>query len=142
MNRRESLVRLKRFRVDELKRHMATLDGMRADVARKLTDLEESIARERQRANNSDLGRLAFPSFLKAMDARRDNLQATLKEIERERDQAQNVFGDAWQDLKSLEAANEQDAKRAAESQLRKSTTQLGELALSRQLRKQALRHI
>ena len=66
MNRRESLVRLKRFRVDELKRHMATLDGMRADVTRKLTDLEESIVRERQRANDSDLGRLAFPSFLKA----------------------------------------------------------------------------
>ena len=32
MNRRDSLVRLKRFRVDELKRHMATLDGMRADL--------------------------------------------------------------------------------------------------------------
>jgi F0F1-type ATP synthase membrane subunit b/b' len=142
MNRRESLVRLKRFRVDELKRHMATLDGMRADVTRKLTDLEESIARERQRANDSDLGRLAFPSFLKAMDARRDNLQATLKEIERERSQAQNVFGDAYQELKSLELANEQDVKRAAESQLRKSGTRLGELALSRQLRKQALRHV
>ncbi len=142
MNRRESLVRLKRFRVDELKRHMATLDGMRADVARKLMDLEESIARERQRANDSDLGRLAFPSFLKAKDARRDNLQATLKEIERERGQAQSVFGDAYQDLKSLELANEQEAKRAAESQLRKSRPRLGELALSRQLRKQALRHI
>ncbi|HEY2444695.1 MAG TPA: hypothetical protein VGI20_03045 [Rhizomicrobium sp.] len=142
MKRRESLVRLKRFRVDELKRHMATLDGMRGDVGRKLTDLEDSIARERHRSNDSDLGRLAFPSFMKAMDTRRENLQATLLEIEREHSIAQNEFGQAYQDLKALELANEQEAKRTAEAHLRKSHTRLEDLALSRQLRKQALRHI
>ena len=49
MKRRDTLMRLKRFRVDEFKRRMATLDGMRADLDRKLTDLEDSVARERQR---------------------------------------------------------------------------------------------
>jgi F0F1-type ATP synthase membrane subunit b/b' len=142
MNRRDSLVRVKRFRAEELKRHMATLDGMRADVARKLTDLEDSIARERQRANDSDLGRLAFPSFLKAMDGRRENLQATLREIERERNQAQSDFAVAHQELKSLELANEQEIRRAEETRLRRSQIRLEDIALTRQLRKQALRHI
>ena len=142
MKRRESLLRLKRCRVDDLKRRMATLDGMHADVERKLSDLEEAIARERQRANDTDIGRLAFPSFLRAMDLRRENLRTTLKDIARERTQAQQDLGDAFQDLKSLELATEQEAKRVAETQLRKSQMRLDEIALSRHLRKQALRQI
>src|SRR5579864_4545399 len=84
VKRRENQLRLRRFRVDELQRRLATLEGIEADLVRKLADLEETVARERQRANDTDLGRVAFPSFLKAMDSRRENLKATLKEIERE----------------------------------------------------------
>jgi hypothetical protein len=40
MKRTDSLMRLKRFRVDDLKRRMGTLDGMKNDLARKLADLE------------------------------------------------------------------------------------------------------
>ncbi len=142
MKRRESLLRLRRFKVDELKRRMATLDAMRADVERKLQDLEDGIARERQRANDSDIGRLAFPSFLRAMDSRRENLRATLKEIERERAQTQGELGQAYQDLKSLELATEQEAKRVAEIQMRKAQSHLDEMALVRHLRKHAARPV
>jgi hypothetical protein len=47
MNRREKLLRLKRFRADALERQAATLDAMAADVERKFGDLDEAIARER-----------------------------------------------------------------------------------------------
>src|ERR1700759_587666 len=107
MKRGDTLMRVKRFRVDDLKRRLATLDGMKADLDRKLADLEESVAREKQRANDSDIGRLAFPSFLRSIDVRRENLKATLKEIERERAQCQDDLAAAYQDLKSLELANE-----------------------------------
>src|SRR5215472_1844391 len=100
MKRGDTLIRLKRFRVDELKRRMATLDAMRADAERKLADLEESVARERQRANDSDIGRLAFPSFLRSIDVRRENLKATMKELDRERTNVQNDLAAAFQDLK------------------------------------------
>src|ERR1700759_4476328 len=107
MKRGDTLMRLKRFRVDDLKRRMGTLDNMKADLERKLSDLEESVAREKQRANDSDIGRLAFPSFLRSIDVRRENLKATLKEIERERVVCQDDLAAAYQDLKSLELANE-----------------------------------
>jgi len=142
MKRRENLLRLKRFRVGELKRRLATLDTMHADVERKLADLEEAVARERQRSNDSDLGRLAFPSFMRAMDSRRENLTATLAETERERDNARAELADAWQDLKALETAAEQEAKRAEEAELRRGELRLDEIALARQLRKQAVRQI
>ena len=133
-------MRLKRFRVDEMKRRMATLDGMKADLERKLADLEDSVARERQRANDSDIGRLAFPSFLRSIETRRENLRATLKEIERERVQCQAELTAAFQDLKSLEFATEQQAKRVAEIEARRSQSRLDEMALVRHLRKHALR--
>lgn len=142
MKRRDTLMRLKRFKVDDLKRRMGTLDGMKSDLERKLSDLEESIARERQRANNSDIGRLAFPSFLRSIDTRRENLRATLKELERERAQCQGDLTNAYQDLKSLELATEQQAKRAAEVETRRGQSRLDEMALVRHLRKHALRQV
>jgi flagellar export protein FliJ len=133
-------MRLKRFRVDEFKRRMGTLDGMRADLERKLLDLEENVTRERQRAGDSDIGRLAFPSFLRAIETRRENLRTTLKEIDRERAQCQADLTAAYQDLKSLELATEQQAKRAAEVETRRGQSRADEMAIVRHLRKHALR--
>lgn len=133
-------MRLKKFRVDEFKRRMATLDGMRADLERKLADLDESVARERQRAHDSDIGRLAFPSFLRSIESRRENLCATLKEIDRERMQCQADLTGAYQELKSLELATEQQAKRVAEIEARRAQSRVDEMAIVRHLRKHALR--
>jgi len=140
MNRTDTLLRLKRFRVDEMKRRISTIDAMRANLARQLTNLDEDVAREKQRANDSDIGRLAFPSFLRSVEARRENLRNTLKEIEREYESAQLDLNNAFQDLKALEFATEQQAKRLAEIEARRAQSRLDELALVRHLRKHTLR--
>lgn len=142
MKRRDTLLRLKRFKVEDAKRRMATLDGMKADLERKLADLEESVAREKQRANDTDIGRLAFPSFLKSIESRRENIRNSLKDIEREREQCQAELTSAYQDLKSLELAMEQEARRAAELEARRSQSRMDEMAIVRHLRKHAIRHI
>ena len=140
MNRTDTLLRLKRFRVDEMKRRIAAIDAMKADLERKLTDLDDNVTRERQRAGDSDIGRLAFPSFLRSIEARRENLRTTLKEIEREYAAAQQDLTDAFHDLKSLEVATEQQAKRLSDMQARRAQARLDEIALVRHLRKHALR--
>jgi flagellar export protein FliJ len=140
MKRTNSLIRLRRFRVDDLKRRLATLDGMKADAERKLADLEDSVTREKQRAGDSDIGRLAFPSFLRSIESRRENLRETLKDLERERMQAQDELTSAFQDLKALEFATEQQQKRANEIEARRSQSRVDEMALVRHLRKHALR--
>jgi flagellar export protein FliJ len=142
MKRTNTLIRLRRFRVDEMKRRLATLDGMKADAERKLADLEDSVTREKQRAGDSDIGRLAFPSFLRSIETRRENLRDTLKDIERERTQAQDDLTNAFQDLKALEFATEQQAKRAGEIEARRAQSRMDEMALVRHLRKHALRGV
>src|ERR1700710_2966945 len=136
MNRTDTLLRLKRFRVDEMKRRIAAIDAMKVDLERKLADLDDNVAREKQRAGDSDIGRLAFPSFLRSIESRRENLRATLREIEREYTSAQLDLTNAFQDLKSLEVATEQQAKRLAEMQARRQQVRMDEMALVQHLRK------
>ena len=140
MTRTDTLLRLKRFRVDEMKRRIASIEAMKADLERKLTDLDDNVTREKQRAGDSDIGRLAFPSFLRSIETRRENLRTTLKEIEREYTAAQLDLTNAFQDLKSLEFATEQQAKRLAEIETRRAQARLDEIALVRHLRKHSLR--
>ena len=140
MKRTDTLLRAKRFRVDDLQRRLSTLDEMRSDADRKLQDLDESVAREKQRAHDSDIGRLAFPSFLRSIEARRQNLSATLKELERERAVVDADLTNARQELKSLEFATEQQQKRVEEIEARRAQSRLQDLDIVRHLRKHALR--
>jgi flagellar export protein FliJ len=140
MNRTDSLLRLKRFRVDEMKRRIASIEAMRADLVHKLADLDDNVAREKQRAGDSDIGRLAFPSFLRSIDARRGNLRTTMKDIEREYESAQGELAEAFQELKSLEIAAEQQERRLAELEERRAQSRMDEIAIVRHLRKHAVR--
>ena len=138
MKRRDSLLRLKRFRVDELKRRVATLDEMRVDLEKKLTDLDDTVVRERQRATDSDIGRLAFPSFLQSIDVRRKNIQNTQKDLERERIAQQDDLAAAFNDLKTFELAEEERLRRASEAEGKAAQSRLDEMAMTRHLRKHA----
>ena len=140
MKRRDTILRLKKFGVDELKRRLATLDEMKADLERKLTDLEDSVVRERARANDSDIGRLAFPSFLQSIEVRRKNIRATMQDLEKERVAVQDDLAAAFQDLKSFELAEEERLRRSAEAQSRAQQSRLDEMAIVRHLRKHSAR--
>ena len=136
MKRRDTLLRLKRFRVDEFKRRLATLDEMKADLDKKLADLDDSVAREKQRASDSEIGRLAFPSFLQSIDVRRKNIRATMTDLERERDNVQEELATAFQDLKSFELAEQERERRIEEAQVRQAQVRMDEVAIVRHLRK------
>ena len=140
VKRTEALIKARRFRVEELSRRLATAESMRDDAERKLTDLEESVARERQRANDTDIGRLAFPSFVRSIESRRENLRATLRELERERENVGTALETASQELRGLELACEQQQKRAEELEAHRQEARVQEMAIVRHLRKHALR--
>lgn len=142
MKRRGSLLRLKRFRVDELKRRLGTLDEMKADLEKRLKDLEDSVVRERQRASDSDIGRLAFPSFLQSIEVRRKNIRTTMAELERERVAQQDDLSVAFQDLKTFEVAEEERMRRAAEAESHANQARMDEMAMVRHLRKHGARQV
>jgi len=142
MKRRDSLFQAKKFRVDELKRRAATLEEMRADLARKLSDLEESVAREKQRTADSELGRLAFPSFLQSIETRRQNISATMRELAREHGLVEEGLSTAELDLKAFEMAESERERRISETAERSARARVENMALVRHLRKHATRRI
>jgi len=135
MIRTDTQLRLKRFLVDGMLRRMDSIDAMKAEIERKLTDMDENVEREKQRAANSDIGRLAFPSFLRSIETRRENLRTTLKEIEREYAAVQAELSNAIQDLKSLEASAQQP-RPLNEIPVRRSRARLGEIVRFKHPRK------
>src|SRR4029079_5345542 len=103
MKSRETLIRLHRFKVDEIRRRLKLLDDMRADLAKKMSDLEVMMQDEQRRAAHSDLGRLAYPSFARSVVARRENIQRSIDEIERQLSRDTEVLQAACRELKNYE---------------------------------------
>jgi flagellar biosynthesis chaperone FliJ len=136
MNRTDTLLRLKRFRVDEMKRRIAAIDAMKGDLERKLTDLDDNVARERQRAGDSDIGRLAFPSFLRSIEVARENLRNTLKEIEREICRASRSCRMPSRTSNRWKSPPSKQTKRLSEMQARRAQARLDEIRAGRHLRK------
>jgi flagellar FliJ protein len=136
MKSRESLIRLHRFKVDEIRRRLKLLDDMRADLAKKMADLEVMMQEEQRRAAHSDLGRLAYPSFARSVVLRRENIQRSIDEIEREAAQVTETLQAAYRELKKYEIAADNVNERDRVGVARQVQAELDDIAMSRHLRK------
>ena len=76
MKSRETLIRLRKFQVDEKRRQVAQIESMIADFDRMAADLDREIETEQDRAGIHDPTHFAYPTYAKAAIVRRDNLQA------------------------------------------------------------------
>lgn len=136
MKSREALIRLNRFRVDEIRRRLKSLDDMRADLTKKMSDLETMMQEEQRRAAHSDLGRLAYPSFARSVVARRENIQRTIDEVEKQASSVTEELQAAYRELKKYEIAAENDATRDRVEYARQVQSELNDIALERHARK------
>jgi len=136
MKSREALIRLNRFRVDEIRRRLKSLDDMRADLTKKMSDLETMMQEEQRRAAHSDLGRLAYPSFARSVVARRENIQRSIDEVEKQASTVTEELQGAYRELKKYEIAADSEAQRDRVEYARQVQAELDEIALGRHVRK------
>lgn len=136
MKSREALIRLNRFRVDEIRKRLKSLDDMRADLRKKMTDLEAMVQEEQRRAAHSDLGRLAFPTFARSVQARRENIQRSIDEVEKQAATVTEELQNAYRELKKYEIAVDQEAQRDRVEYARQVQAELDEIAMQRHARK------
>jgi flagellar export protein FliJ len=136
MKSREALIRLNRFRVDEIRKRLKSLDDMRADLTKKMTDLETMVQDEQRRAQQSDLGRLAYPTFARSVMARRENIQRTIDEVEKQASVVTEELQGAYRELKKYEIVADAEAQRDRVEYARQVQAELDEIALSRHARK------
>ena len=92
MKSRETLIRLKKFQVDEKRRRVAQIEGMIADFQRMSVDLEREIQSEQERAGINDPSHFAYPTYAKAAIQRRENLTRSADELRIQLDQARGGY--------------------------------------------------
>jgi flagellar FliJ protein len=132
MKSRDTLIRLKRFHVDEKRRRVMQIETMIAEFDRMAVDLDREIAAEEQKAGISDLSHFAYPTYAKAARTRRDNLKRSADELKGQLEDAQAELGEAFEALKKVEILEnrERSAERIAENA--RDQAAMNELGLSR----------
>src|SRR5437588_12780035 len=96
MKSRETLIRLKKFQVDEKRRRVAQIEGMIAEFERMATDLDREIRSEQERAGIHDPAHFAYPTYAKAALQRRENLKRSAEELKVQLDDAKAALGEAF----------------------------------------------
>jgi flagellar protein FliJ len=135
MKSRDTLIRLKRFQVDEKRRRVAQIQTMVAEFERMAADLDREIAAEEQKAGISDPAHFAYPTYAKAATQRRENLRRSTQDLQAQLDDAQAELGEAFEELKKVEILDDRErtAERAQENA--RDQAAMNQIGLSRAAR-------
>jgi flagellar protein FliJ len=132
MKSRETLIRLKKFQVDERRRKVAQIEGMIAEFERMAGDLEREIKSEQDRAGIHDPGHFAYPTYAKAAMQRRENLQRSADDLKLQLESATGALAEAFEEMKKIELLDERDQMREREEASAREQAELDAIGLMR----------
>ena len=133
MKSRETLIRLRKFQVDEKRRKVAQIETMVAEFERMAGDLDREIKTEQERAGIHDPGHFAYPTYAKAAMQRKENLKRSADELKVQLDDAKAALGEAFEELKKVELLDERDqAREREEEEATREHTSLDAIGLMR----------
>ena len=132
MKSRETLIRLKKFQVDEKRRKVAQIETMIAEFDRMAADLEREIKVEQDRSGIHDPGHFAYPTYAKAAITRRENLKRSADELRAQLEDAKLALAEAFEDLKKVELLDERDQMRERDAENASEQAELESIALMR----------
>ena len=132
MKSRETLIRLKRFQVDEKRRQVAQIEMMIAEFERMAGELDREILTEQNRANIHDPAHYAYPTYAKAASQRRDNLLGSANELKGQLDDAKGQLAEAFEDLKKVEILDERESARDRAAEAAREQAEMDRIGLSR----------
>ena len=113
MKSRAALIRLKRFQVDEKRTSVVQIESMIADFGNSIADLDAQIVSEQERAGINDPTHYAYPTFAKAALQRRENLKASIADLEAQLEVAREELEAAFEELKKIELLEERAEREA-----------------------------
>jgi flagellar FliJ protein len=112
MKSRETLIRLRKFQVDEKRRRTMQIETMIAEFERMCSDLEREIKAEQDRAGIQDPSHFAYPTYAKAAAQRKENLKRSIDDLRVQLDQSKSELAEAFEELKKVELLDERDQAR------------------------------
>lgn len=126
----ESMIRLQKWQVDEKRRQLADLEGMRADLVRRREGLRAEVAAEHQAAD-SQVIQFAFAAYVRDALERLETLRTSIEEVDRAIEAMQDELAESYRELKKFEVAEARHAQRAQEEAQRRDQMATDEIALN-----------
>ncbi|MAK64895.1 MAG: flagellar export protein FliJ [Maricaulis sp.] len=131
----EPLIRLARFKVEELQKQMAELDRSRQSLIDQIERLEASVPEEQAIATESKEGFIAYGSYAQAVIKRKENIRLSLDEVEVQADALRARLSEAFQELKKYELLEERRLARIEQALRQAEQDELDEIAQIRHSR-------
>ncbi|MEN0653743.1 MULTISPECIES: flagellar export protein FliJ [Hyphobacterium] len=131
----EPLIRLARFKVEELQKQMAEIDRARTSLNDQISRLEASVPEEQAEAAKSREGFLAYGSYAQAVIKRKENIRLSLAEVEGQADSIRSRLETAFQELKKYELLEERRLARIEAAVRSAEQAELDEIAQMRAAR-------
>ena len=128
-SRSESLIRLKKFQVDEKRRQVAQIEMMVAAFERMASELDQQIEIEHTKTGISDVAHFAYSTFAKAALTRRDNLLNSASDMRGKLEAAQDSLAEALEDLKKVELLDQREHQREKDEQAKVEQSEYDEVA-------------
>jgi len=132
----EPLIRLARFKVEELQKQMAELDRSKAALNNQIERLEASVPEEQAVAEESKDGFLAYGSYAQAVIKRKENIRLSLNEVEVQADDLRDRLSGAFQELKKYEILEERRLAQIENAVRKSEQDELDEIAQIRHHRR------
>ena len=132
MKSRETLIRLKKFQVDEKRRKVAQIEAMIAEFDRIAAELDREIKLEQDRAGIHDPAHFAYPTYAKAAIQRRENLTRSADELRIQLEDAKSLLTEAFEELKKVELLDERDQARERAEESAREQADLDSIGLMR----------
>lgn len=131
MKSRDTLIRLKRFQVDEKRRQVMQIETMINEFERMANDLDREILHEQDKAGIHDVGHFAYPTYAKAATVRRDNLKRSADELHGQLSDAQAALAEAFEELKKVELLDERDGAKERAVEASRDQAEMDRIALT-----------
>lgn len=132
MKSRESIIRLKKFQVDEKQRKVAQIEAMIAEFDRIATELDREIQAEQERTGIHDPAHFAYSTYARAAIGRSENLKRSAEELVGQLDRARTALQESFEELKKVELLDERDQMRERSGDAARETAELDAISALR----------
>ena len=109
MKSRDTLVRLKRFQVEDKRRRLTQIEMMIAEFNRMAAELDRDIGIEEQKSGVKDVTHYAYSTYARAARTRRDNLLHSADELQGQLEEARLLFEQATDELAKAQVLEGRD---------------------------------
>ncbi len=138
MSRLTTIVRLRKWELDEKRRQLATLLGERDEITDAIEALANQVS-EQSRHTGLEVASVTLGSYIEAVRIRQGELADLLFRKEEEVRKHQDVVAEGFRELKTFEIARERELSRLAAEEAKQEQAAFDELGIQNHAREEEL---